>query len=567
MGKKEKDDEQEGRRKGKAEAALAEEEKATTTQPKTEKEREMVLVERKVVDEKLIRDAVLEELEELEPGIEKTIKSEEVNLMEVTDLMLSFKNIYYIDNLNGFEKLTKLQLDNNIITEIRNLDHLVSLRWLDLSFNNITKIENLDKLIHLEDLSLFNNKITKITGLDSLVNLNVLSLGNNLITGLEDIQSLRGFQKLRLLNLKGNPVCQEDHYHNTVFAYLNKLKYLDYKMIEQEKFDQAKDSKLGDKLMELMDKEKIKAVEDAESARVVERMKLLVEANVDGMEQFFDNMTDDDNEAKQIRNLPNAPSAIKQYKEKFEAPVSLFVESILATHAEKKDEKQLFEGVLVKLLEENEKESIGKIHAFEAIKKRAFKAYKNATSKDQQPKFLQDLRKEVQKLYDDLMDTEMILVEQLNDIIEEFRERYSQFVAANSQKIANTFRELADVETWYYEQLTQLIETQVRAYQKDETTFDDPDVKQMLSDRDALKTLAETSHDNQKSRIAAKEDLVREKEESTATQLIARYTQDEYERNRYRVSEINELIKTYNAEIDERLDFDPLDEGDSTDED
>ena len=55
------------------------------------------------------------------------------------------------------ERLTKLQLDNNIIVKIQGLDGLVNLRWLDLSFNLIERIEGLDKNKKLEDLSLYSN--------------------------------------------------------------------------------------------------------------------------------------------------------------------------------------------------------------------------------------------------------------------------------------------------------------------------------------------------------------------------------------------------------------------------
>ena len=48
------------------------------------------------------------------------------------------QNLLKIDNLVGFDSLTKLQLDNNIIEKIENLSHLKSLESLDLSFNNIT---------------------------------------------------------------------------------------------------------------------------------------------------------------------------------------------------------------------------------------------------------------------------------------------------------------------------------------------------------------------------------------------------------------------------------------------
>jgi hypothetical protein len=342
----------------------AAEKKDETKQPKAE--REMVLVERKVIDEKLIRDSVVEELDADSGAV---VKADEINLSVISELMLSFKNVFYIDNLRGFENLSKLQLDNNIIEEINNLDHLVNLKWLDLSFNNISKIDNLDSLVNLQDLSLFNNKITKISGLDKLTKLNVLSLGNNLISELEDIRNLRDFGNLRLLNLKGNPVCKEDDYHNTVFAYLTTLKYLDYELIEQSQFQKAKDSKLGDQLLELEEKEKIKAGQAEEKAKDVERQTLLHDANIPGMEQFFDTLMEEDDQTKTIMKLPGSVKIIGQYRTKFEAQTKEFVTSVLDMHGIKKEERELFESVLEKLLVENEETSIAKIQAFEARKK------------------------------------------------------------------------------------------------------------------------------------------------------------------------------------------------------
>jgi len=156
-----------------------------------------------------------------------------IDFQEVDTLLLSFRNVAVIANLDGFRKLTKLQLDNNHITKIDGVQHLTQLKWLDLSFNQIKKIENLQTLTQLTDLSLFNNQIDTIEGLDALTQLSVLSIGNNVIAQLASIPSLRHLKKLRLLNLKGNPVCQDDLYQPTVLGYITSLKYLDYEMIDQ----------------------------------------------------------------------------------------------------------------------------------------------------------------------------------------------------------------------------------------------------------------------------------------------------------------------------------------------
>ena len=52
------------------------------------------------------------------------MKKEVVAFREVKCLHLSYQNVLKIDNLVGFDKLVKLQLDNNIIEKIENLGHL-----------------------------------------------------------------------------------------------------------------------------------------------------------------------------------------------------------------------------------------------------------------------------------------------------------------------------------------------------------------------------------------------------------------------------------------------------------
>ena len=153
---------------------------------------------------------------------------------QVKALLLSYMNILKIDNLVGFDKLVKLQLDNNIIEKIENLGHLSSLEWLDLSFNNISEISGLTALTQLTNLSLFSNRVTKLEGMDTLLNLEVLSVGNNLIRDLNSVMYLRPFQKLQAVNFVGNPFCQEPEYRPYVLSHLKWVKYLDYRLVDEQ---------------------------------------------------------------------------------------------------------------------------------------------------------------------------------------------------------------------------------------------------------------------------------------------------------------------------------------------
>ena len=141
------------------------------------------------------------------------------------------------------EKLTKLQLDNNIITKISGPNSLVNLKWLDLSFNLIEKIEGLENCTKLTDLSLFSNHITQLSGLENLKELNVLSVGSNKLKNLEDtikyLQKLKN--KLEVLRISNNQFQKQNtnEYKKYTIARLKDLKYFDYELIEAKDREQA----------------------------------------------------------------------------------------------------------------------------------------------------------------------------------------------------------------------------------------------------------------------------------------------------------------------------------------
>ena len=141
--------------------------------------------------------------------------------------------IVKIDNLSRLKSLTRLFLDNNFIESISGLDALTNLEWLDLSFNKISKIENLTGLTKLKVLALFSNEIVEVENLESLQELEVLRLGNNKITNKSCIIYLRKLAKLRTLSLKGNPLTKLKEFEGYVSAFLPKLMYLEFKMVDE----------------------------------------------------------------------------------------------------------------------------------------------------------------------------------------------------------------------------------------------------------------------------------------------------------------------------------------------
>jgi len=525
----------------------AEEKKQATSDSAPAATEEVVLVNRTVIDEKLIREAVVDDVETDEAG--NPLKLENIELQEIKELTLSFQNIYAIDNLLGFEQLVQLKLDNNIIDKIENLDHLVSLTWLDLSFNNIKKIENLDSLSNLTDLSLFHNNIEKIENLSKLTKLNVLSLGNNRITELHDIKALRQFDNLRLLNLKGNKVYEEEEYSNTVFAYLTKLKYLDYELIDTGEAQKALDSKL-DQIVELKEKEKMNKKEQVKDDARLSRIALLNSSNLEGMQTLFDEIIKADAEVPKIRILPGFGRILTEYREKFDKVVGDFQELILERYKIKQEEKELFKLVNEKITKDNENKSIDIIQSFEAKKKIAFASY--VTSK--KPAILDSLKLEVATLSDRLMDLEMLLVEQVNDVLDEFQETYQEIVLENANKGTEAFKELQDACNWYLSEVTDVKLGLLNKFAKDELKGSEevPEVIAMLSDKDVLNTCITTSFENHLAKVLAKDDQIREREDGECKALVSEVRGEEYDRNRHRVAEIHELVDRYINAIEEK---------------
>ena len=85
---------------------------------------------------------------------------------------------------------------------------------------------------------------------------------------------LRRFKKLRLLNLAGNAVCDDPEYRTFVLAFLKNLKYLDYKLIDENEVSIAREQH-QDMLLQLEEEDRLKEgtmVEEAKRAAYSEKL-------------------------------------------------------------------------------------------------------------------------------------------------------------------------------------------------------------------------------------------------------------------------------------------------------
>merc|ERR1711976_1095585 len=298
-------------------------------------------VEPSVVDEDMLQKAVEEQGPKEEAG--KIAKEEGIDFGDVKSLRLDFKNILKIDNLWCFTNLIKLQLDNNIIEKIEGLDMLTNLVWLDLSFNNIEVIEGLDQLTKLEDLTLYNNRIQRIENMDRLMELHVFSIGNNDLKQLDNITYLRRFKHLQTLNLSGNPICEQEEYKRFVIAYLPKLEYLDYRLVD-EASKQAAYEKYEIAVQEIQHDEMQAERKEKEKALQEEQFELHKAAYVENLNgpHLFEGMYAEDAEGQKLNSMPGVDELLIVYREKFSGICQQMFEYGLQKHEERKKDVDMF---------------------------------------------------------------------------------------------------------------------------------------------------------------------------------------------------------------------------------
>jgi hypothetical protein len=176
---------------------------------------------------------------------------------------------------------------------------------------------------------------------------------------------------------------------------------------------------------------------------------------------------------------------------------------------------------LLKIHTQAEKESTAEIARYNHLKKKAFKAYTESLDKGHaDPHILPTLKTELGVVVHQLMDIEMLLVEQVESIFEEFEKSFLKLISENVLKINACFRALIDGSNKHTSAVYDLTHHLLERYTKDDTFTDDVDVKAILADKDVLNNAVSTSHENQEAKIAAKEDEVREREEGNGKKLI-----------------------------------------------
>ncbi|KAG5443937.1 Dynein regulatory complex subunit 3 [Clonorchis sinensis] len=473
-------------------------------------------VEPAVINKTMLEEAIYSQGFEGYPGT--LLKQDGIDFPNVSTLRLDYRNILKIDHLWRFDKLVKLQLDNNIIENIEGLDHLVHLRWLDLSFNNIQVITGLEKLVNLEDLSLYSNRIQRLENLDTLRKLEVLSIGRNKLTDSEDLIYLRKFPALRSLCLHGNPLCDKDGYLLIVNAFLPKLVFLDYKRIDEKLKEQAYQTH------QLF-------VDELNAKEMNER-------------ELEKQRTEMDAQKTMHRRAFVAEGFTKECKGVFE----------LGLNELKKRDKELadFWSALNLTKKENYEKGTKLLDEFKLYQKETLQELENLSDKVAFEEKMKDYNQRINALQYELMHNEFILVDQLEELIKDFELNMKDMIDSFIEHVEEHFVECREQQAQFNEKLTDLTSLVLDRFLRGDYT---PNVSDqlitMFVDKSSVTNALQASHDAHLLQIDNLADSIGKQARDWYKELMDDiWKREGHQRNRNKVMELNLIVDAFRRAFD-----------------
>ena len=518
-----------------------------------------------VIDDKLLIDALLDEKPAAEAeALRATGEPSLVELApDVKSLILSFKGIGRIENLVGFENLTKLCLDNNNIEEIVCLDTLTNLKWLDLSFNKIRKIKGLDTLTELVDITFFSNKLTSIDGLENCKKIECLSIGNNRIGNVDQVIKLRDMPKLKMLTVAGNPVMSDSENRTITLAYLEKLEYLDYALVEEQERHVAREA-YHDELLDVEEKESLLNEKLSRDKANDEYKAYLDKAGCLFAYIIFDVMMEDDADLDKLKHLPGVKDTIETFRTNFKAASEEYLKSALEKNDVRNKEIGVFDKTVKNIRDGDDAESTSLIDAFTKSKKEVVvlltgdksdindggDAFNEAKSKDpyspqEAAKMVNTLQDELEAIVDELMSRELRQVEKFEGVVDEFDNRLTELKNHAIEGQQSFFRAIEAMEDDFSKSLQALVMDLMDRLAREEIAEDflDDEAMSLLMDKETCLGVVGLSHDVHIGRILKLEDQARNGETKRYQNTVQGAMNDERTRNRNRVLEIHEWAR------------------------
>jgi len=394
--------------------------------------------------------------------------------------------------------------------------------------------------------------------LNNSTNLQCLSVGKNNIKSFDNVIYLRKFQKLRLLNLEGNPICKEVDYRMLTIAYLDFLKYLDYSMIRIDEVEIAKEQFQS----ELLDLEKKDAIErdrlEQEKAAVINQRELGA-ANLLVCETITSDLTNVPEMIK-VKSVPAFNELTDNYKLALLSLIDVYKSNGLAKFELKSKQIVTYEKLVTELRMKGETKQRALVEDFIREKKRTLNKLSEriipnpTTGNIAEPLTQEDLlplRTHLEELFKEILSQEIRQFDQTEELLDSFETKYLEIKAHFLDLQQQFFRDVEAAEEKYTEEIREageyLVEECANGTLPDEI---DEEIEGLFADKDQLLELLNNAHDNRMNIIFKQEGESKTNEDKKFNEILSRYREEENTRNRIRVLKLHNMVEKAKAQLD-----------------
>jgi len=171
-------------------------------------------------------------------------------------------------------------------------------------------------------------------------------------------------------------------------------------------------------------------------------------------------------------------------------------------------------------------------------------------------KEIEKLQAEVENLENQLMEVEMKLVESLSEATGNFKNKLDAITEDMKKETINYIKDVADINESYHGEVKVYCEKLHEDFSKDienglnAWSEEQEDLTLLLSEKDTLMHLVESSHDTQQSKISDKENEITRGIVDDTNDYLKNLREKQHKRNRDIVKEVIELVKQLKEEID-----------------
>lgn len=166
--------------------------------------------------------------------------------------------------------------------------------------------------------------------------------------------------------------------------------------------------------------------------------------------------------------------------------------------------------------------------------------------------YIAELRSRTQTLKEDLLELEMFQIEQYEDLIGQFEEKYGMIRSSTLDCCRLFFDKMREFQNQYFEKVKEKATELLVKFQAGETMGLGDEALQVLADKDAFMTGVVTgSHEFRLSKIDAKDEELTKNETGNYDTLTEGIQFKEKERSRTRTDDVMSMIAFFEREIDE----------------